>query len=242
MDLRLALMCGIDIPFSEAQAVIHQPTLKEIAFIGEKDFFLGVQCLSINKDLISLDNFVPENTSNFQIFMTVMSSEETKSKKDSCLRVLQLMFPQNKILFTPRSIILTHGDNTTSMIDENNFDIFQEYVKDVFCLKSSFGDQQNYNPGNEKAKEIAAKLMRGRQRVAAQKGDADASVFTQYISTLTVGLGSMSIFDVMNLTMFQLYDLVERYMLYVNWDIDIRSRLAGATIEKQPDNWMKGIH
>lgn len=50
------------------------------------------------------------------------------------------MFPQNKILFTPRSIILTHGDNTTSMIDENNFDVFQEYVKDVFCLKSSFGD------------------------------------------------------------------------------------------------------
>jgi hypothetical protein len=42
----------------------------------------------------------------------------------------------------------------------------------------------------------------------------------------------MSIFDTMNLTMFQLYDLVERYMAYINWDIDIRSRLAGATIEK----------
>jgi len=39
----------------------------------------------------------------------------------------------------------------------------------------------------------------------------------------------MSLEDCMNLTMYQLYDLVERYMLYVNWDMDIRSRLAGAT-------------
>ena len=46
----------------------------------------------------------------------------------------------------------------------------------------------------------------------------------------------------MDLTMFQLYDLVERYGLYVNWDIDIRSRLAGGKPDKQPDNWMKNIH
>jgi hypothetical protein len=71
--------------------------------------------------------------------------------------------------------------------------------------------------------------MRGRQRVAAQKGENNTSIFSQYLSTLTVGLHSMSLEDCMNLTMYQLYDLVERYMLYVNWDLDIRSRLAGAT-------------
>ena len=75
--------------------------------------------------------------------------------------------------------------------------------------------------------------MRGRQRVAAQKGgDTITSMFSQYISVLTVGLESMSIFDMMNLTMYQLYDLIERYMLYINWDIDIRSRLAGANPDK----------
>jgi hypothetical protein len=55
--------------------------------------------------------------------------------------------------------------------------------------------------------------MRGRQRVAAQKGELNVSVFTQYLSILTVGLNSMSLNDVINLTMFQLYDLIERYML-----------------------------
>jgi hypothetical protein len=37
----------------------------------------------------------------------------------------------------------------------------------------------------------------------------------------------MSLEDCTNLTMYQLYDLVERYSLYVSWDMDIRCRLAG---------------
>ena len=52
----------------------------------------------------------------------------------------------------------------------------------------------------------------------------------------------MSLQNTMDLTMYQLYDLVERYMLYINWDIDIRSRLAGAKPETQTENWMKNIH
>ena len=51
MDLRLGLMCGIDLPIPELQATIHQPKIKEIAFVGEKDFFLGVQCLCIDKNI-----------------------------------------------------------------------------------------------------------------------------------------------------------------------------------------------
>ena len=51
----------------------------------------------------------------------------------------------------------------------------------------------------------------------------------------------MSLDDCINLTMYQLYDLVERYMLYVNWDLDIKSRLAGAKGDSKPDNWMKNI-
>lgn len=42
MDIRLALMSGIDIPVPECQLTIHQPRLKEIALIGESDFFSGI--------------------------------------------------------------------------------------------------------------------------------------------------------------------------------------------------------
>ena len=52
----------------------------------------------------------------------------------------------------------------------------------------------------------------------------------------------MNIQDVSNLTMFQLYDLIERYFLHLNWDMDIRTRLAGGDPKSQPEDWMKNLH
>lgn len=85
--------------------------------------------------------------------------------------------------------------------------------------------------------------MRGRQRVAAIKAkEGGDSIFTQYLSMLTIGLNSMSLQNLMDLTVFQLYDLVERYMLYSNWDLDVKQRLAGGRPDSEPENWMKPIH
>ena len=234
-------MCGSDIPVPEIQMAIHQPKIKEIALIGEADFFVAIQCLNVNKDLLRQDKTLLQNTSNFQIFMTIMSEKETKDKKFATQQLLQLLFPGYKPVFTPRSILL-QGDGTSQMIDENNFEAFQEVIKQIFCVSNKNNQQAGFNPANEKAREIAEKLMRGRQRVAELNGSANASIFSQYLSILTVGLSSMSLKELMELTMFQLYDLVERYQLYISWDIDIRSRLAGAKPDDRPENWMKNIH
>lgn len=241
MDLRLGLMCGIDLPIPELQATIHQPKIKEIAFVGEKDFFLGVQYLCIDKNIIvNQGESLLVNTNNFQIFMTMMKEKEMAEKKDSVINVFSLIFPKYKTLFTPRSIILQ--SDTQIMIDDSNFEILQEYLKEIFCFKSSMSQELGFNPANDTAKKIADKLMRGRQRVAELNGSANVSIFSQYLSMLTVGLDSMSLQDLMDLTMFQLFDLVERYQLYINWDIDIRSRLAGGKPDGKPENWMKNIH
>ena len=225
MDLRLALMCGIDIPVPECQLIIHQPRIKEIAYIGEQDFFTGVQTFCVDKKMMIQDKGLLESTNNFQIFMTIMSEKETVDKKESVQQLCTILFPDYKIMFTPRSMILS-GKGGTITIDENNFEFIQQAIIKICCLRSGPQDQQSFNPANEKAAEIAQKLMRGRQIVASQKGETNTSIFSQYLSTLTVGLHSMSLQDLMDLTMFQLYDLIERYMLYINWDMDIRSRLT----------------
>lgn len=241
MDVRLALMTGSDIPIPELEMTLHQPTIKEISYIGETDFFTGVQCLCLYKSMFVEDKEGLANITNFQIFMTVMMERETIDKRLATMQVLQLIFPDYNVLFTPQSLIFQREEQTV-MVDANNFDALQLVLRSVFCAKNGPMDQQAFNPANEKAREIAAKLMRGRQRVAAQNGGENASVFSKYLSILTVGLSSMSLLDLINLTMFQLYDLVERYMLYMNWDIDVRTRLAGGKPDSQPDNWMKNIH
>lgn len=241
LDLRLALMCGTDYPVPECQLIIHQPRIKEIALIGELDFFTGIQCVCLNKSMFVKDESLLGNTTNFQIFMTIMSEKEAIDKRIAVEQLFTLLFPDYKVTFTPRSLILMK-DGQSIMIDESNFEFLQQAVSTICCLKSGVADQQTFNPADAKAREIAEKLMRGRQRVAAQKGENNTSIFSQYLSTLTVGLHSMSLKDCMDLTMYQMYDLVERYMLYVNWDMDIRSRLAGGKPDSQPDNWMKNIH
>lgn len=241
MDIRLALMCGSDIPIPECQLILHQPTLKEISFIGSKEYLMGAQTLCVSKKLYE-DEKVLADTNNFQIFMMIMSQKETADKKIAVQQTLLLLFPKYKTIFTPRSLIFMGENGESIIIDENNFEFLQEIINKVCCLKSGPAGQSEFNPGGKKAEEIAKKLMRGRQRVAEQKGEADTCIFTQYLSILTIGLNSMSLRACMDLTIFQVYDLVERYKLYVDWDIDIRSRLAGGKPEGQVENWMKNIH
>lgn len=240
MNNILALMCGIDIPIPECQLVLHQPTMKEIAYIGEDDFFTGIQTFCVNKNLLSQDKVNLDDISNFQIFMMIMQDKTTTEKKQAVLALCSLLFPKKRVVFSPRAITFMEDDLETIMVDENNFDFLQEVIKDVFCVRSD--TSQGFNPQSEKAKEIAAKLMRARQRVAEQHGADRTSAFVQYISVLTIGINSMSLMDCINLTMFQLYDLIERYGLHTNWNLDIQSRLAGGKPDSKPDNWMKNIH
>ena len=240
-DIRLALMTGIDIPIPECKLVVHQPRIEEIAFLGDTSFFTGAQTLCIYKSMFSQGNVDLDDIKNFQIFMMVMTEKETEDKKHCVMDVLKLLFPNHKVILTPRSLTFIKEGSESVMIDEDNFDFLQEVLRAIFCVNQGPMDQQAFNPADEKAKEIAEKLMRGRQRVAAQKGSSNSSVFVRYLSVLSMGL-CIPIKDLQQYTMFQFYDLIERYALYMNWDIDIRSRLAGGKPDKHPENWMKDLH
>lgn len=241
MDSRLALMAGIDIPIPACQVALHQPTIKEIAYVGERDFFTGVQCLCLQKNMVIQDESLLQTTTNFQIFMTIMQEKQTLDKKECVISVLMLLFPQYQPIFTPRSLMLNSKEGTV-LIDETNFENFQQVLSEVFCIQNS--DAAAFNPGNDKAKEIADKLMKARKKVAQLKAaqGGEGSVLAQYVSSITIGIASMNLQDCLALTIYQLYDLMERYSLYINWDLDLKSRLAGGKPDKPVDNWMKNLH
>ena len=241
MDIKLALELGSDIPIPECQLVLHQPTMKEIAFMGEHEFFVGVQTLTLHKSMfMDKDKGVPESITNFQIFMTIVNGKETADKKEIVKQLFLIIFPKYKLLFTPNSILF-QDDNGNHMVDASNFESLQEILRMVFCVNSTDMDKQAFNPANDAAKEIAEKLMRGRQRVAAQSGENNHSIFSQYLSVLAIGT-HLGFNELQTYTMYQIFDLMERYSLYTNWDIDLRCRLAGGKPDTQPDNWMKNIH
>lgn len=244
----LQLMTGVDIPIPEMEIAIHQPTILEISYIGELEYFSVMQLLCFNKETIIAAN--PAGTSslttmnNFEIFMTLVKESKDSQKQNEILSVLTLLFPHFSIQFLPRGIFFNNPETKQSFtLDERNFDILKNVLEEMSGMSNLVGGQNGgFNPRGEKAAKIAAKLMRGRQRAAAQSQSSSDGILARYVSILTIGLSAMSLQDCLNLTVYQLYDLIERYGLWISWDLDIRSRLAGGKPDSKPDDWMKNIH
>jgi hypothetical protein len=67
--------------------------------------------------------------------MTIFNQKEDVNKKIAIQQVCTLLFPNFKVNFTPRSIMLLGGPQPI-MIDQNNFDSLQEVIALIGCLNS----------------------------------------------------------------------------------------------------------
>jgi hypothetical protein len=77
----LLLLSGNDLPFPEARLTIHQPRLKEIAYITEQRFWSGCELLKFDKrSLESKDKVDLSNISNFNIIMTMVQEKSLESR------------------------------------------------------------------------------------------------------------------------------------------------------------------
>ena len=249
-DLILYLMTGADIPVASLKAVVHPPSIKEIAYMGESDFFLGMQYLCVQKELVIEDRSVLNEVKNFQVFMELLSGETNKDAKLAVLNLLRILFPDRSAAITQNSIILPLVDKDkqgeTVLIDISNFDDFQDLVREILCVNSVFqAENIVYKPANEAAAKIAAKLMKGRQKVAQIKeanGENNDSLLGKYLSILALAVPGYTLADCANLNLFQLFDLVERYSAYTEWDLDLRVRIAGGKPDKQVESWTRELH
>lgn len=238
-------MAGIDIPIPELQLVIHIPTIKDIAYMGESKFFMAVQYLCLDKEALIQDENLLSSLTNFQVLMKVLEQSQDKEKKEAIITLLKLLFPDYIAILTKNSIILKiPSQEQTILIDNDNFELFQGVIKQVLCVNSIFqGDNVIYNPANEAAKKIADKLMRGRRKVAELKSKGNnESVLTRYISILTIGTNTMNLEACTNLNLFQLFDLMERYNAFIDWDTDLKIRLQGGSPDRQVESWMRDLH
>ena len=243
----LALLTGADIPFEEGKLLIHQPTLKEIAVIGEDDFFIGCGLLTISKNILnSQDKIDLDKINDFNIFMSIINGtigiDKNLQKNINCaFNVLYLLFPTLNIKAEKDKLIIGEG-----YIDKTNFSEFKNILKIIFNL--SFKDsevQKDYKPATNKAQQIADKLKKRHQDLVTRSGvtadGKEVRIFGRYMSIISVYNG-ISFKDLEQYTVFQLYDIFKRVQLKIAYDMAMRAKLAGAKDVKNPDDWMKDIY
>ena len=244
----LTLISGIDVPIPEIGVNIHQPTIREIAYIGEKSFYEAAQTIIIQKEnfINGLENITQEDKtalsqmSNFEIFLKLVEANPLSSTKVQML--LSLLFPDFNSSIEERFIFLVNPkEQKNILINDSNFEILQEIITTILCLQSG-NTKEEFNPQGDRAREIAEKIKRGRERAARLKGEKrqQSSFLSKYISGLGIGTNTLNIHNVLDLTLYQLLNQLERYGLYTQYNISIQAKMAGAKDVEDVD-WLKDI-
>lgn len=238
----LLLLSGNDIPFPEARVSIHQPRLKEIAYIGEEAFFMGSGFLDFSKNLLSeQDRTRLSNCDDFDIFMSIIINGDKSAKHtvEYALLVLSLIFPLYEVGVRPDAIVLKR-ENEEMYINKNNFSKFKEIISFMFGMAQNKDSKEDYNPSGAMAQKIAEKFKRRRQQLrelSQDKIEGPISILSRYISILAVGL-QKDLNSLMQYTVYQLYDEFQRFQMKTQWDAYIQARMAGAKDLDEVDNWM----
>lgn len=240
----LLLLSGNDIPFPEARVTIHQPTLKEIAYIGETAFFVGCGFLNFSKNLLNdQDKTRLANIDDFDIFMSIIMNKQkdTRSSVESALSVLTLIFPLYEISVRENLLVLSK-DGEECFIDRRTFPIFKEKIVSMFNLDLNQKESANYNPTGDMAKRIAEKFKKRHEKLMQLEKEAlgdgkQISILQRYASILAVGL-QKDLNSLMQYTVYQLLDEFQRYQLKMQWDAYVHAKMNGAKDLEEVDNWM----
>ena len=238
----LLLLSGNDIPFREAKVTIHQPTIKEIAYLGEENFYTGCEFLKFSKDnLDEQDRIHLENYSNFEIIMSMMKEQNAVMQKHKIcvLMLLTMIFPKYEVSIEEHEIYLKNEEGIFS-INKNNFEIFKEILNLMFCLTGE--NSTEYNPSGEMAQKIARKLKNRHKKLAEEKpSEHKIAILCRYVSILSVG-HKKDMNSLLQYTIYQLFDEFKRFELKTQYDTYFKAKLAGAKDLKEVEDWMKDIH
>lgn len=245
----LLLLSGNDIPLENVNLLLHPPTIKEIALIGEEHFFSGCEFLRFSKNRLNTeDRKSLESLSNFEIIMSIMREKNPNilQQKACALMVLSLLFPTYTIQVENQNLkeqrILFQQDKMEFSLNKENYDIFIKALNEILCLGGGDSDS-DYNPSGNLARQIADKLRDRHAKIAASKGEDSqkVAILSRYVSILAVG-ENKDINSLMNYTIYQLFDEFKRYQLKLNWDITLKARMAGAKDVQDAEDWMEDIH
>lgn len=258
---RLDLLAGEPIKFLDLD--IHSPSLRDIRSITHERFNRLTGILTLTEtDLIAFyeQSKLPKGETNPLRYIV-----ETASHPQGLVFFLELQMAfftyiknevvidkENKqlLVWLPEKDVngkLT-GERIKVVLDQTTFPQFQEVINAVsFTINEEEEPLPDFGPGNErltnKFKEARARLnaAKARERQEAMER-GDLMTFPDIVSSLC-GFGTgYTLFNVWDLTIYQLYDQFKRNQAKEDYESSVQMLLAGADKKKvELRYWMKDI-
>jgi len=239
----LILITGSDIIIPYYEVKIHQPNIREIALIGEEKFLFLLNLFVTNEEKLKellINNIVDlsvnelQEINNLNLLETIMLLIHLNiDYLQDYINFFKLLLNEANIYLDEDGYHFTAKDlyNNIIEIDNNLFIIIKEIIEQIFILDKLFNTEQKYNPINEKANKIAKKMEKNRIKIESQnhKEQESNGFLSNMISIL--GIVGYTILDSNNLTLYQLYNQFNRYILYMSYNQSLKAALTGAKVE-----------
>ena len=242
-----AIVAGLPAMVPDCNIAITQPKVKDVCAFGEDRFFTCVFFFSKAEEMakeIKMGNSQLEMLADFQILMIVL--DEDSEVRDNILDFFHLILPSYIVQFDAGSINfrLEEKGKIVGQLNPMTFSSFQKMLEQLFVPTSLVSsDMPDYNPANDQAAAIAAKLKAGREKVAQEKQQANGGekqcVFGHFSSILAIGM-AMDINIFFNYTPFQLFDAYIRHNKKRAFDFYQKvstTPLMDVSKLDEPDDW-----
>ena len=245
---RLSLILGMPIQTSEPSIKIKQFTLKEVSNMGYEKYLNHVGLITTTVDdflkiLVDsemyMDFYMQRNELRpFDFFIIFSESDDSYKKEVEKSLELVLGLEQGQINiegFSGRILFKQDlSSDDVKLIDSELFDEITTLVKVSNGMISSQSDDDGVNPYNERAREIYEKMKKSRekvQKIKALESDEKPRGLHDLISAITVKSPSTNKLNVLDYTLFQIYDEYSRLYTIENYNLSTKSSMFGGDTE-----------
>lgn len=244
---KLQLLTGVDAIVHKYDLTMRQLTISEIANIGEKKFFnvLEIFVVDLDKLRLSYFNSIQEDKTDKpalsveQLFLALLTRDV-----DIFGTFLYLMFLMNPniqiqsnedrlFFFLKNEKEETSSDTQKMSLIDSSFlmdlrEIFKEMFQTEFFFPTTKGSE--FNPSNEQAAKIAAKLKEQKEKVNNEKHGnvVIESLLSLIISMLSTSSSALTLDELSNYTVYKLVNQFERGRLFKEYGESLNAIYAGA--------------
>lgn len=236
--LPITMDCGVDIYPVKINDIINIEELNYNKYLN----FLTLEVDDIKKIFYDIPNLVENINSTFDFIVLYCNfNDELKSFIEEAMECF-IKKDVNFIINTNTFAIGEMGD--FKFITETNYEEFKKIVQIQNCIDKNV--KEYFNPKNKKAEEIRKKLESAKKILNKVKKNEDESenlTLSDLISIASSNCNGINIFNVWDLTIYQLNDQFNRMKMMEDFNINIQQLLAGADPSKvEIKHWMKKIN
>jgi hypothetical protein len=212
-DMDLKLLRGLPIEVYRF-GKIHPLKLDEISKIGELKYNQYLSSIIFNQETLKIEG---KKLSKFETLMVCSLSDETF--RNVIIHALHILFKEEIHLHQGGFFYL--GDiNHQRIITPEIYEEIVRLVKQQNFIKDNKEEEEQFNPHDEKAAKLIEKLKHFRQKVKEKNAEEGLNL-SDIISIVATYSGNLNMFNVWDLTVYQLYTIYIRLMMKENYETQI---------------------